>query len=47
MWGSHSFHGMADIDFPVVKKLMAAAADEWAAVPTGGTLTRHWQVPVA
>lgn len=38
---------LQDIDFPVVKKLMAAAADDWAAVPIGGTLTRHWQVPIA
>ena len=35
------------LDFPRVERLMAAAADDWAAVPAGGTVERRWQVPVA
>ncbi|MGW6445177.1 hypothetical protein [Lentzea sp. NPDC055074] len=38
---------LEQIDFTVVERLMAAAADEWAAVPEGGTLELRWQVPLA
>ncbi|CAL9571877.1 hypothetical protein SUDANB95_04811 [Actinosynnema sp. ALI-1.44] len=36
---------LEDLDFAEVERLMAAAADEWAAVPEGGVLELEWRVP--
>jgi hypothetical protein len=44
MWGSHSFHGMADIDFPVPREAIidrTAAIAEWSNADTQQTCLEH------